>query len=72
MDPTITWILSRVGPTIRRDHRLVLVSYCTTVVVCIARLLVAVSLKIMQPLLCCVCVIKKVNTAIPVYDNKSE
>ena len=40
IDPTVAWILSRVGPTIRRGYRLV--SYCTTVVVCIPRLLAAV------------------------------
>ena len=44
IDPTVAWILSRVGPTIRRGHRFV--PYCTTVVVCILRLLaVLVSLK---------------------------
>ena len=40
---TVAWILSRVGPTIRRGH--------TTVFVCTPRLLaIVVSLKKMQPL----------------------
>ena len=44
MHPTVAWILSRVGPSIRRVQRSS--SYCTTVFVCITRLLaVVVSLK---------------------------
>ena len=44
VDPTVAWILPRVGPTIRRGHRFV--SYCATVFVCIPKLLaVVVSLK---------------------------
>ena len=40
VDRTVAWTLSRVGPAIRRGHRFV--SYCTTVVVCIPRLLAVV------------------------------
>ena len=73
IDPTVAWILFRVGPTIRRGHRFV--SYRTTVFVCIPRLLaVVVSLKnyTAPPLLCTSD--KKVNTAVLVDNmiSKSE
>ena len=44
MDPTVAKIYSRVGPTIRRGHRYV--SCCTTVVVCMSKLIAVVNLKI--------------------------
>ena len=40
MDPTVAWILSRVG---RRGHKFA--SYCMTVFVCIPRLLAVVTQK---------------------------
>ena len=40
IDPTVAWILSHVGPTIRRGHRFV--SFCTNVVECIPWLLAVV------------------------------
>ena len=66
IDPTVAWILSRVGPTIRRGHRFV--SYFTTVFMCIPGLLaVPVSLKkCAAPLL--YMSDKKNNTAVLVYD----
>ena len=40
IDPTLAWILFRVGPTIRRGRRFVF--YFTAVVVCVPRLLALV------------------------------
>ena len=68
IDTAVACILSRVGPTIRRGHRLI--SYCTIVVVCIPRLLaVVVSVKAYAtlPVLCMSD--DKINTAVLVYDK---
>ena len=72
--PVARILLSRVavGPTIRRGQRFVLVSYCTTVVVCIPRLLaVVVSLKksAAPPPPPVLYMSDKINTAVMAYDK---
>ena len=67
MGSTIRWILSRVGPTIRRGHRFV--SYYATMFVCIPTLLdLFVNLKQIAATLLYMSD-KKVSSTVLVYDK---
>ena len=68
IDPTVAWIFSRVGATNWRGR--VFVSYCTTVFVCITRLLaVVVSQTNCAGLSLLFISDKKAKTTVLVYDK---